>query len=243
MSDTPTAKDAARLLAHLAQARPGHHQEVPPEELTPELILLRTWQSNRLEKTYADLMGSKRFRPATQFFLSDIYGPQDFSQRNYDIERFYQGVSKVLPERAVSILADAVELAQMSDQLDLDMATVLLNDLDAREAITAEQYSEAYRILDNYDKRVRQIQLVGRIGRFRSISWSRFRLWACLASGPYQNPILAGWSELQGFLERGYAAFKHMKGAETFIQTIEQREMDILNAIFAGSPDPFTLPS
>lgn len=239
MSDAPTAKDAARLLAHLAQARPGHHVSVESQELSADLARLRSWQSNRLATTYEDLLASRRYRPAAEFFLSDIYAARDFSQRNHDIERFYQGVSKVLPERAVSILADAVELYRLSDSLDADMARVLFNDLAVKDAITPEQYSEAYRILDNYDERVRQILLVGRIGRGvdKLIQIPFIGVSLRLAHAP---ATLAGWSELQGFLERGYSAFKHMNGADGFLNTVEQREMRILDAIFAGAADPFT---
>lgn len=238
MSDAPSAKDAARLLAHLAQARPGHHTEVTPEGLTAELALLRAWQSNRLAQTYQDLLNSKRYRPAAEFFLSDIYAARDFSQRNHDIERFYEGVSKVLPERAVSILADAVELYKLSDQLDADMARVLINDLGVVDTITPAQYAEAYRILDNYDDRVRQIELVGQIGRGvdKLVQIPFVGMTLRLAHAP---AVLAGWAELQGFLERGYAAFKHMKGADEFLNTLTRREMAILDAIFAGSNDPF----
>jgi hypothetical protein len=238
MSDAPTPQDAARLLARLAQARPGHHEEVTPEGLTAELVLLRAWQSNRLAQTYQDLLTSKRYRPAAEFFLSDIYAPRDFSQRNADLERFHDGVSKVLPERAVSILADAVELYQLSDNLDADMARVLTHDLGATETITAAQYSEAYRILDNYDDRLRQIRLVGQIGRGvdKLVQIPFVGMSLRLAHTP---AVLAGWSELQGFLERGYSAFKHMKGAEGFLGTVEGRETAILDAIFAGSDDPF----
>ena len=238
MSEAPSVKDAARLLSHLAQARPGHHQAVSPQELTPELALLRTWQADRLQGTYQDLLQSKRYRPAALFFLSDIYAARDFSQRNADLERFYQGVSKVLPERAVSILADAVELYQLSDRLDEEMATVLLQDLGATEAISAEQYAEAYRLLDNYDDRVRQIQLVAEIGRGvdKLVQIPFVGASLRLAHAP---AVMAGWSELQGFLERGYSAFKHMKGADAFLNTVQQREMAILDAIFADEPIPF----
>lgn len=238
MSETPSAKEAARLLAHLAQARPGHHMTVSTQELAPELALLRSWQANRLQNTYQDLLLSKRYRPAAQFFLSDIYAARDFSQRNADLERFYQGVSKVLPERAVSILADAVDLYQLSDRLDEDMSRVLINDLEATDSITTALYAEAYRILDNYDDRVRQIQLITAIGRGvdKLVQIPFVGVTLRLAHAP---AVMAGWSELQGFLERGYVAFKHMKGADGFLDTVRNREMAILEAIFADEPIPF----
>lgn len=240
MSETPSAKDAARLLAHLAQARPGHHMEVTEQDLSDEVMMLRTWQTDRLTRTYEDFLESRRYRPAAEFFLSDIYAPRDFSQRNHDLQRFYDGVSKVLPERAVSILADAVELYQLSDRLDDKLARVLIDELGVTESITAEQYAEAYRRCDNYDERVRQIELIRQIGEGvdHLIHLPFIGLTLRLAHTP---AVLAGWSELQGFLERGYAAFKHMKGADEFLATVTRRERHILDQIYAGAADPFNV--
>ncbi|MFQ5611263.1 MAG: hypothetical protein ACE5H9_03930 [Anaerolineae bacterium] len=59
-----------------------------------------------------------------------------------------------------------------------------------------------------------------------------------LAGGPARQ---AGWHELQDFLERGFAAFKRMRGADRFLRTLESRERRILERIFAGEPDPFEI--
>jgi hypothetical protein len=238
MSEGPTAADAARLLTHLAQARPGHHRQVTARGLAPEIAMLRVLQSGRLARTHADLLASPRYRPAAQFFLNDVYAPRDFSQRDADLQRFYEGVSKVLPERAVSILADVVELAALTDNLDERLAGVLVNDLGVTDTIGFDQYAEAYRICDNYDLRLHQIQLIDHIGRGidRLVQIPFIGLSLRLAHAP---AVLAGWAELQGYLERGFAAFKHMKGADEFLGLITRREKDILDRIFAHDPDPF----
>ncbi len=49
----------------------------------------------------------------------------------------------------------------------------------------------------------------------------------------------AGWGELHDFLEHGYSAFKHMGRADKFLRTVQDREMGILDRIFASHPDPF----
>jgi hypothetical protein len=45
---------------------------------------------------------------------------------------------------------------------------------------------------------------------------------------------LAGFSELQSFLERGYAAFHKMGGADAFLNEVVTRERMLLEALFAG---------
>ena len=45
-----------------------------------------------------------------------------------------------------------------------------------------------------------------------------------------------GLGELFGFIERGLRAFKQMKGATAFLNTIHDREFLILEQIFSGGP-------
>jgi hypothetical protein len=239
-STLPTAREAAQLLTHLVDARPGKHVKVEGGELPAELRLLREWQSTRLAWTHHDLLEHPRFRPATRFFLSDVYAPRDFSQRNYDIQKAYDAMRKAVPERVVHTLAETIELHQFTDELDGKLAEALFNRLGVGEHITPERYAEAYRLCDNYDDRVRQIDMIAKIGYSvdRIVRLPFIGLTLRLAHTP---AVLAGWHELQGFLERGYAAFKHMKGAEEFLNTIVTREKRILDRIYAGDPDPFDL--
>ncbi len=236
----PTAREAAQLLTHLVDARPGKHVKIEAGELTPEIRLLREWQSTRLAWTHHDLLENPRFRPATRFFLSDVYAPRDFSQRNFDIQKAYNAMRKAVPERAVHVLAETIELHQFTDELDAKLADALFDQLNVGDHLTPQSYAEAYRICDNYDDRVRQIDMIVKIGRSvdKIVRLPFIGLTLRLAHTP---AVMAGWNELQGFLERGYAAFKHMKGAEEFLNVIETREKGILDRIYAGAPDPFEL--
>src|SRR4051794_40704114 len=78
--------------------------------LNPQLTLLRTWQSQRLAQSYADLLADPHASPACRFFLSDIYAPRDFSQRDHDIERIYAYLVRVLPSQALQLLSTVIEL-------------------------------------------------------------------------------------------------------------------------------------
>ena len=238
----PTAGDAARLVTHLAQARPGQRRVVEARELAPDIALLRRFQSRRLAQTHADLLTSPRFGPAAHFFLSDVYGPRDFSQRDADMQRFYDGVRKVLPERAVAVLADVVNLSALTNELDDRLIRALVDQLGVTDTITLEQYAAAYRLCDNYDERLHQLQLIEAIGRGidRMIKIPFIAIALRLAHAP---AALAGWGELQEYLERGFSAFKHMKGADAFLNAIIGCETSILNAIFANAAEPFGVTS
>jgi hypothetical protein len=72
------------------------------------LPALRRWQALRLARTYADLSASERHGPATAFFLSDLYGDRDFTERDRSLERAYPLLVKVLPDAALLPVARAI---------------------------------------------------------------------------------------------------------------------------------------
>ena len=49
---------------------------------------------------------------------------------------------------------------------------------------------------------------------------------------------IAGLSTLQSFLERGFASFARMRGADYFLATIEARETAFMEAMFTGDRSP-----
>ncbi|MCZ7575179.1 MAG: hypothetical protein M5U01_42055 [Ardenticatenaceae bacterium] len=215
-------------------------RRVESAPLDPQLELLRSWQSERLARTYADFLTSPRYGPACRFFLRDIYAPRDLTQRNTDMERLHEFLARFLPPGALETLTDTIELHTLTEELDRALLTVLVEDLGVTDSITVALYAEAYRICDNYDERKNQIDLIIEVGQsvdrlvrlpFIGTTFRLFR-------GPAHS---AGWGELHDFLERGYNAFKRMKGAERFLRTIQERETRILDQIFGGDPDPFAI--
>ncbi len=227
----------------LEQIQRGKAQRLKQEadaELASKIPLLRKWQSDRLSATYADLLAHKRYQPATAFFLSDLYGPNDFSQRDDDIERLFSTLVKILPDYLIGTAAYAAELNALSAELDFALLGVLVGELDVTEAITKEAYAEAYRRCDNYDLRKHQIALLKMMGEdldaivFKPLVYNTVRMLKIPA-------LLAGFSALQNFLERGFEAFHHMQGADEFLDTIVMRETLILDRICISHPRPFAL--
>ncbi len=242
MTETLSPKDAARLVAALRKHGELSHQRAEGGGLSPEMAMLRAWQAQRLARTYADFLADPRYAPASRFFLDDIYAPKDFTQRNEDVIRIHEFMSRILPARVLKTLTMAIELNNLTEDLDAKLLKVLLNDLGVTDRITEAQYAEAYRLCDNYEDRVRQIEMIVAIGRdlerlvrHRVIGWT-----LRMARGPAYR---AGWKELQDFLEHGYNSFRRMGKADKFLNAIYDREMQILDNIYQGKPHPFDLSS
>lgn len=239
-------KKERELVERLRQAnklnpsRAGTRPLVETTGLSPEMALLRTWQMERLKRTHADLLASELYGQACQFFLNDIYAPRDFSQRDRDVEHVYAVMSRYLPLKMLQILEQVIELNDLTNALDTALLKVLVGELGMTTELTAAMYAEGYRRCDNYAIRRQQIDQLVEVGQgvnklvHRPLVGGLLKL----AHGPAHR---AGWSELQDFLEGGFAAFRVMDDATPFLDIVTQRERLILDRIFAGETEPFAI--
>jgi hypothetical protein len=236
VTDTPRSPSAVQLLSDLQHSDELKHQPSAAAGLPAQLAMLRAWQADRLAHTYADLLADPHDRPACEFFLSDIYAPRDFSQRDHDLERIHKFLSRVLPASTIQLLTRTVELNSLTTTLDGDLLRVLVDQLgvtaSATDTLTAELYAEAYRICDNHAERVHQIDLTQSV--LRQVSEGARLLIVGVAMKMVKVPAQsAGWVEIYDFLERGYGAFRQMKDAKNFVATIAQRELSLLDLMYA----------
>jgi len=191
-----------------------------------------------LRNTYADLQAIPRYAAAMRFFESDLYGGGDFAQRDADLARVVPGMKRLLPDHALRTVAEAVEVNALAQDFDRTM----IDYLPRREAaFTVRQYCAAYRAVDRFDERRRQILLLSHVGEALDALVRKPMIRSALKL--MRKPArLAGLAALQDFLERGFGAFAHMGGAREFLATIEARELAILQLIAAGNDAPFPDP-
>lgn len=195
---------------------------------------LKGWQMQRLERSYSDVSGVPRYRAATAFFLDDLYGPKDFSRRDRAMVRIMPVMTRILPASAVETAALAIELEALSEDLDQRLTRAL-----PPGPIEDAGYAEAYRTSSTRVERERQVELLGEVGRrldalvMRPLVFRTLKLMRAPAR-------MAGLDDLQDFLERGFEAFRHMKGADEFLALVRSRETELLNRLFSGAARPFS---
>lgn len=235
--DATQAAQAA-LVRELVRVQRLHEARAGNPILAGALERLADWQARRLRMTYADLAVDSRYAGAIQFFQNDLYGAADFSRRDADLARVVPLLVRVLPESIIMTAANAMELNALSQELDRALLTRLPR---ADGYFTVAEYCKAYRRAGNFPLRHRQIKLIVDIGTAidRSVNKAFVRTALPMMRQPAR---LAGLATLQDFLERGFAAFRIMGGAATFLATIQERETQILEAIVGGAIDPFQDP-
>jgi hypothetical protein len=229
---------SAVLVRELSRVQRLHAERAGNPILAGSLERVAHWQARRLRITYADLAADIRYDPAIAFFQNDLYGPGDFSRRDADLARVVPIMVKVLPERVITTVAQAMELNALSQELD----RVLLARLPRADGhFSVLEYCKAYRRAGNFPLRRRQIKLIVEIGTAldRHVGKPLTRTALAMMRQPAK---LGGLSGLQDFLERGFSAFRAMGGAEEFLRTIDTRETKIMEAIVGGSTDPFPDP-
>ncbi len=242
MPKAPRPPDAAqRLREQLHGVRTLRAAARANPAIDASRLAVRTWQARRLERTYPDLLASPRYGPAAAFFLSDLYGPKDFTARDDGIARILPTLARVLPEAALDTIALAVELDALSETLDLAVVDELRRrDPSGAAGVTDTAYADAYRAAGKRADRERQIALTGKIGAALDRLARKPLLAGALRmmDGPARN---AGLGALHDFLVRGLLAFRHMHGAGEFLCIVDARERLINDRLYASAPDPFTL--
>jgi hypothetical protein len=239
---SPSALDRRlqRLLLANRRVRDG---KIEPRNRSPWLAPLQRWQSQRLEAGFQDFLHKPKTAPAARFFLDDLYGDHDVSARDRDVERVLPLMRKLLPQHLIETAADAIELAVISHALDLRVAQRLEQSAarakrTAPPSLSERDYAAAYRRVGKPLLRDRQIELVLRVGA--TLDEAVHKPWIPRLLRASRLPAkLAGLGELQTFLERGFAAFKALQGADDFMAEIARREREVSRRLLAGEPHPF----
>ncbi len=196
---------------------------------------LRAWQAKRLATSYADLQTRPRYVPALQFFLGDLYGPDDFTRRDADLKRALTHLKRALPARLLELLSEAIELQVLSLELDHEMVA----QLPAR-AVSNSAYAAAYRAVGRPDDRKRQIELITLIGE--DLARIVGQRWVGLALRAAHFPAhAAGFGVLQGFLERGLQAFRRLGDADDLLRIIRERETRLMESLLRGDSSSIPL--
>lgn len=229
-----------RLAKLLAWQQALNDPASDPRNRLPTLRRLQQWQSKRLTTSFAEMLADPRMQPAATFFLTDLYGDRDFSARDRDAGRILPLMSRLLPESLLRAAADAIELAVLSHAFDLAMADRLARRKKPEGPISEKDYAQAYREVGCPRLRRRQIQLIGRVGADLDAAVKKHGVHRLLKASRIPAR-LAGLSELQSFLERGFSAFAELGGAEEFLGRIDRQEREVSRRLFAAEADPFRL--
>jgi hypothetical protein len=230
-----------RLIRRLAWQKQAHELERNDKVLAKYLPMLRKWQSYRFRTSFKRFLDDPSTQPAASFFLTDLYGDQEFLKRDQEAAKILPAMSKILPVNLLCAAVDAIELSVLSHALDMRMARLLAKAMQNSESLDAMTYQAVYRQLGYPRLRMRQLNLIMDVG-YRLDAVVQKHGIAKLLSASRLPARLLGLQHLQGFLERGFKAFNHLGGADYFLSEIYQQESSISKRLFNASENPFKPP-
>lgn len=220
------SEDAHRILAELEVVSRERAVRAADPALAAGVVALKAYQQQRFARTYADLLASPRYAAAARFFLEELYGPKDFSQRDEQFARVVPGLVRLFPKEIVETVEVLARLHALSETLDTQMARHLLGTPLDRLA-----YVRAWQATGQRQAREQQIDFTLTVGRDldRLTRKPFLRASLHLMRGPARA---AGLPALQQFLETGFDTFKAMGGAVEFLGTVGARERELARALF-----------
>ena len=236
-----TSALADRIHQHLGQVAALRAARQADPVLGAWVTALKAYQSQRFARTYADLLAEPRYQAATQFFLQELYGPQEFAERDTQFGRVVPALVRLFPKEVVGTVEQLGELHALSESLDDAGARWLRMwrgagvgmGMDPRMDVRVDAlaYAQAWQATGRADARERQIALTQSIGQaLDGFTRSRvLRTSLRLMRAPAQA---AGLAALQRFLEAGFDAFAAMRGADPFLGWVGDRERALAAALF-----------
>lgn len=217
------------ILAFLQQVEHERERRQRSPTLARAVDGVKRYQQQRFRKTYADLLADPRYAAAATFFLEELYGPEDYSLRDEQFARVVPALVRLFPTEVVHTVALLAQLHALSERLDSLLGLALQT-----PSLDAQCYSQAWRAVGEAAARRQQIELTLSVGASLDALTRKplLRQALRLMRGPAHA---AGLGELQRFLETGFDTFKAMKGAQSFLDMVQQRETRLAN-LLAGAP-------
>jgi hypothetical protein len=217
---------ATRILQSLAAVDAERRRRAAAPALAAGVVAVKAYQQARFERTHADLFAHARYGRAARFFVDELYGPQDFAQRDAQFSRIVPALVRLFPDDIVETVETLAAVHALSERLDSAMAGYL-----GGAAPTRAGYVQAWQATGEPPSRLRQLELVMRVGQSLDRHTRSLVLRTSLKAmrGPARA---AGLGALQAFLEAGFDAFGAMRGAREFLATIQARETALVERLF-----------
>jgi hypothetical protein len=204
------------------------------------VLAVKRAQSARFQYTYADMLGHRDWGAAAQFFLQELYGDHDFSQRDQQFGRIAPAMQRLFPASVVAVATALVHLHAISEQLDHQMALALSSQTGALASDRAVNmaYVRVWRQVGQAPARQAQLDMVLHLGH-ELVALTRIRGLRTMLRMMRGPATAAGLQHLQGFLERGFDTFAAMQrspsGSSSFLSIVKTRESAWITRLFDTS--------
>lgn len=216
------------ILVQLTEVSAIRRRVAGAEGLRRCVCAVKAFQHARFAATYADLLADPDYAAAAKFFLDELYGPKDFSERDAQFARIVPALVRLFPREVVATVRSLAELHALSEQLDVAMATVL----ESHNDLSGQRYCTAWQRVGQIQDRERQIGLMLDVGG-ALIRYTRHPMLRHSLRLMRQPARASGLGVLQNFLETGFDTFSGLPDARAFLALVSARERRLSDQLFA----------
>jgi len=205
-------------------------------ELNTKLNEVQSWQRARIQRTHSALFEQPKNQPMAKYFLTQLYGGDEFKQLAEQLARILPKAKKLerlAKESALETGSMAIQASILAIELDLHLAEWLVaQDLPINE----ENMLAAYRTVDEAGARRTQINnlkdVCYRTDKYLN-SFMLKKAFALAKGTAYRH----NYQPLYDFIDAGFIAMKPLKSVSGFIDPFCERELMIIDQVHAADND------
>ena len=229
------SKSAAALREHIAAAMRLHQRYVEDPEFLAVYDRFIELQMAYFLPLYDDLRDRPGYDAAIDFVVSDLTGT-GIANRDRDLERVAGIMARTLPLKALDALTMAMELNARILAINVDIASELRGPLLAGSKISERDYCLASRSATTFAEFQSLISMSRETGKALD-RFAHLPLIRGIAHSMRIPARLAGFGDLQSFLEKGLDTFLGVADVDEFLDIMEERMTDIFQRILEADPD------
>lgn len=204
--------------------------------LKAKLDEVQTWQRARIRRTHSELFEKRENKPMADYFLTQLYGGDDFRLLAEQLARILPKAKKLerlAKESALETASLTIQAAILAIELDMHLAQWLMaQDL----AVNEKNMLAAYRAVDESAERRTQINnlkdVCYRTDKYLN-SFMLRKAFALAKGTAYRH----NYQPLYDFINAGFNAMKPLKSVEGFIDPFCKRELMIIDQIHEEGND------
>ena len=210
-----------------------YHQD---STLNDTLNEVQTWQRARIRRTHSALFEQPKNQPMASYFLTQLYGGDEFKVLAKQLERILPKAKKLerlAKESALETGTMAIQAAILAIELDMHLAQWLIAQ---NLPINEENMLAAYRGINESAERYAQISHLKEV---------------CYRTDKYLNSFVLrkafdfskgaayrhNYQPLYDFIDAGFDAMKPLKSVGNFIDSFCVRETKFIEQIHAADND------
>lgn len=192
-------------------------------------------QAQRFAGSYADLLAGGSFQAAARFFLDEVYGDRDETERDAQFARIAGTLESLLPEAVAATAAAMAELHALTEQLDHAMGRAWL---DGPHSVSrTRRYIEAWRAVGQPALRQQQLHMALAVGD-DLVRLARTPGLGLMLRVMRRPARAAGLGALQELLEHGFETFaalaRRREGVAVYLALLRERESALFDLLFDG---------